>query len=255
MPESQSEEEDRLKNDEFIIARDDSNSQERRVMVWGGAVQLEGILSIPEGAHAVVVIVYERIDKSEQILGGLNTLANASYRAGLATLSVNLLTPEDEALDKTTRFFRENVDVLHQRIMGIANWVINNDETQSLSIGCFGTGVSAAAVLAAAARRPDAIHAVVALDPRTDLVRSYLPRVVTPTLLIAGERDIQSIDMSLKAVAELTTDTTLDIVREARERGLPHTLEAIPDVTNVFENEQSVQKVGQLAAQWFTRFL
>ena len=61
--------------------------------------------------------------------------------------------------------------------------------------------------------------------------------------------------MSLKAVAELTTDTTLDIVREARERGLPHTLKAIPEVTNVFENEQSVQKVGQLAAQWFARFL
>ena len=224
-------------------------------MVWGGAVQLEGILSIPEGAHAVVVIVFERIDNSEQILGGLSTLANASYRAGLATLSVNLLTPEDEALDKTTRFFRQNVDVLQQRIIGIANWLINNDETQSLSIGCFGACVSAAAALAAAARRPDAMHAVVAVAPRTDLVSSYLPRVVTPTLFIAGERDMQSIDMSLKAVSELTTDTTLDIVREARERGLPHTLNAIPEVANVFENEQSVQKVGQLAAQWFARFL
>jgi putative phosphoribosyl transferase len=186
---------------------------------------------------------------------GLHALADASYRAGLATLLVNLLTLDDETVDKKTRYFRENVDILHQRIIGIANWLINNDETQSLSIGCFGTGVSAAAALAAAARRPDAIHAVVAVAPRTDLVSSYLPRIVPPTLFIAGERDMQLIDMSLKAVAELTTDTTLDIVREARERGLPHTLEAIPEVANVFENEQSVQKVGQLAAQWFARYL
>ena len=224
-------------------------------MVWGGAVQLEGTLSIPEGTHALVVIAYERMDNSEHILDDLNTLADANRRAGLATLSVNLLTPEDEALDKMTHFFRENVGVLHQRIIGIANWLINNDETQSLSIGCFGAGVSVAASLAAAAVRPDAIHAIVAIDPRTDLVSSYLPRVVMPTLLIAAERDMQSIDMSLKALSELTSDTTLDIVREARERGLSHTLEAIPGVANVFENAQSLQKVGQLATHWFTRFL
>ena len=244
-----------MKYDEFISSSDDSNYQERKVKVWGGAVQLEGTLSIPEGTHALVVIAYERMGNSEYTLGSLNTLIDASSQAGLATLSVNLLTLEDEALDKTTRFFRENVSVLHQRIMGIANWLINNDETQSLSIGCFGAGVSAAASLAAAAVRPDAIHAIVAIDPRTDLVSSYLPRVVMPTLLIAAERDMQSIDMSLKALSELTSDTTLDIVREARERGLSHTLEAIPGVANVFENAQSLQKVGQLATHWFTRFL
>ena len=76
-----------------------------------------------------------------------------------------------------------------------------------------------------------------------------------PTLFIAGEKDTRSLDMSLKAIAEITTDTTLDIVREARERGLPHMLKAIPEVTDVFENEQSVQQVGWLAAQWFVRHL
>ena len=223
--------------------------------VWGGAVQLKGALSIPEGAHALGVISSVQTDSSELTLDVLHNLAVANWRAGIATLLVNLLTLEEEALDHKTRFFRENVEVLHQRIIGIANWVINNDKTHGLSIGCFGTGVSAAAVLAATARRPDAIHAVVAVDPRTDLVRSYLPRIVMPTLFIAGEKDTGSLDMSLKAIAELTTDTTLDIVREARERGLPHMLKAIPEVTDVFENEQSVQQVGWLAAQWFVRYL
>ena len=105
---------------------DDSNYQERRVLVWGGPVQLEGILTIPQDAHAVVVIPYGRMGNREH---GLNELAGASRRAGLATLLVNLLTPEDEVVDKTTGFLRENVNVLHQRMKGIANWLIATDET------------------------------------------------------------------------------------------------------------------------------
>src|SRR5712692_9908389 len=267
--------EDRLQYDESISASDDSNYQERRVLVWGGPVQLEGILTIPQGAHAVVVIPYDRMGNWEH---GLNELADASRRAGLATLLVNLFTPEDEAVDKTTGFLRENVNVLHQRVLGITNWLIADAEPQSITIGYFGVGVSAAA-----ARRPDAVHAIVAVAPRIDLVSAYLTRIVTPTLLIAGERDRQALDMSHKALAELNCDTTLDIVRaagnlahttldieraagnlahttldivrEARERGLAHTLETVPGVADVFENEQSLHQVEQLATWWFTSHL
>ncbi len=241
--------------DESISASDDSNYQERRVLVWGGPVQLEGILTIPQGAHAVVVIPYDRMGNWEYSLGDLNELADASRRAGLATLLVNLLTPEDEVVDKTTGFFRENVNVLHKRVLGITNWLIADAEPQSITIGHFGVGVSAAAALAAAARRPDAVHAIVAVAPRIDLVSTYLPRIVTPTLLIAGERDRQALDMSHKALAAFTSDTTLDIVREARERGFAHTLEAIPGVANVFENEQSLHQVASCSTWWFTSHL
>jgi putative phosphoribosyl transferase len=240
-----------LQYDESISASDDSNyHQERRVLVWGGPVQLEGILTIPPGAHAVVVIPYDRMGNWEH-----SQLADASRQAGLATLLVNLLTPEDEVVDKTTGFLRENVNVLHRRVLGITNWLIADAEPRSITIGYFGVGVSAAAALAAAARRPDAVHAIVAVAPRIDLVSAYLPRIVTPTLLIAGERDRLALDMSHKALSELTSDTTLDIVREARERGFAHTLEAIPGVANVFENEQSLQQVEQLATWWFTSHL
>jgi putative phosphoribosyl transferase len=241
-----------LQYDASISASDDSSYQERRVLVWGGPVQLEGILTIPQGAHAVVVIPYDRVGNWEH---SLNELADASRRAGLATLLVNLLTPEDEVVDKTTGFFRGNVDVLHRRVLGITNWLIADAEPRSITIGYFGVGLSAAAALAAAARRPDAIHAIVAVAPRIDLVSACLPRIVTPTLLIAGERDRQALDMSHKALSELTCDMTLDIVREARERGLAHTLEAISGVANVFENEQSLQQVEQLATWWFTNHL
>lgn len=230
----------------------------KQVRVLSDIVQIEGVLRLPEDAAALVMIVYDRMEGSEHTpgyLGDLDHLAGAMWRAGLATLSVNLLTPENEALDKTTGFFRENVEVLHQRVIDITNWLITNDETHNLRIGYFGSGVSAAAALAAAALRPDAVHAIVAVAPRIDLVSSYLPRLVAPTLLIAAEKDTQAQDMSRKALSELTSDTTLDDVRAARERGLAHTFEAIPGVANAFENEQALQKAEELATGWFTRYL
>lgn len=242
-------------NSNSQAASDGNNSHQRQVMIWDGADQLEGVLSIPAGARALVVFAYERMGSAEHIPDALNTLADRMRQAGLATLSVNLLTPENEALDTATGFFRENVSVLHHRILGITNWIIDNPTTQSIHIGYFGVGVSAAAALAAAAIRPDAIHAVVAIDPRFDLVSSYLPRLVARTLVISGERNTQALDMSRKAFPQFASDTKLDIVREARERGLANTLEAIPGVANVFENEQSLQKVAQLATWWCTHYL
>lgn len=229
--------------------------RDKRVMILSNIVQLEGVLNIPEHASATVVIAYVRAGDLEPVQGYLDDLADASHRAGLATLAVNLLTVENEELEKTTGFFRENVEVLHQRIIDITNWLITNDETQNLPIGYLGVGVSAAAALAAAAVRPDAVDAIVAVASRIDLVNTYLPRVLAPTLLIAAERDAQARDMGLTALSELTSDMTLDDVREARERGLAHKLEVIPDVSNVFENDQSLQRLEQLTTQWFAHYL
>src|SRR5258708_19804506 len=63
--------EDRLPYDESISASDDSNYQERRVLVWGGPVQLEGILTIPHGAHAGVVIPYGPMTNLDHTLTNL----------------------------------------------------------------------------------------------------------------------------------------------------------------------------------------
>jgi putative phosphoribosyl transferase len=230
----------------------------KQVRVLSDIVQLEGSLRLPESAAALVVIVYGRMEGSEHTpgdLGDLDELAGVMWRAGLATLAVNLLTPENEELDKTTGFFRENAELLHQRVIDITNWLITDVETRNLPIGYFGSGVSGAAALAAAAVRPDAVDAIVTIAPRTDLVSSYLPRLVAPTLFIAAEKDEQAQDMSRKALSELTSDTTLDDVRAARERGLAHTFEAIPGAANAFENEQALHKVEELAIGWFTRYL
>ncbi len=242
-------------NNDSTSAGNSSESNEQKLMVSGGAVQLEGILSIPAGARALIVFAYDRLGNFENPFNCLNILAAICQSAGLSTLLVNLLTPEDEELDKSTQFFRENIGVLHQRVIGIANWLIANVKTQGLSFGYFGTGVCAAATLAASAVRPDAVNAIVAVAPHIELVNTYLPRIVAPTLIIAPEKNAQALTMYRTSISAIASDTNLDIVTQARRWGLANTLEIIPGVQNAFENNQSLYKVGELTTGWFTRFL
>ena len=237
------------------IAGNSSRINEQKIMVSGGTVQLEAILGTPVDARALIVFAYYRIGSSENILSNLSVLAAMCRSAGLSTLVVNLLTPEDEELDKTTLFFRENISVLHQRVIGIVNWLIANVNTQNMGFGYFGADVCAAAILAASAVRPDAMNAIVAVAPSTELVNSYLPRIVAPTLIIAPERDAQALNMYRTSISAIASDTNLDIVTQARQRGLTNNLEIIPGVQNAFENNQSLSKVGELTTGWFTHFL
>jgi putative phosphoribosyl transferase len=242
-------------NNDSTSAGNSSNINEQKLMVSGGTVQLEAILSIPADARALIVFAYYRIGGSENTFSNLSILAAMCQSAGLSTLLVNLLTPEDEELDKTTQFFRENISVLHQRVIGIANWLIANVNTQNMGLGYIGAGVCASAILAASAVRPDAVNAIVAVAPSTELVNSYLPRIVAPTLIIAPERDVQALTMYHTSISAIASDTSLDIVTQARQRGLANTLEIIPGVQNAFENNQSLHKVGEYTTGWFTHFL
>ena len=132
------------------------NNIDRLVQVAAGALFLDGHLTIPENARGIVLFPYAI--ENEQRVSYTASLAWLFNEQGIATILVDLLTPEEKALDKETGFFRENVNVLHQRIIGIANWLIETPETQNLRICYFGVGVTGAAVLIAAAERPDARH-------------------------------------------------------------------------------------------------
>jgi len=214
--------------------------QQRPVQVAAGAVMLEGTLSIPANSRRIVLFAHSNSSSPDTPPDVYNDMAGLFHESGFATLLVNLLTAEDEALDRETGFFRENVDVLHQRIIGAANWLLENRETENLRIGYFGAGVAGAAALVAAAERPDAVVAVVSCAGRTDLAEPYLSRVIAPTLFIVGENDSQSVDRNRKALESLTVDKQL---------------ETIGSVTNLFEKFETLREVARLACGWFERYI
>jgi hypothetical protein len=116
--------------------------------------------------------------------------------ANLATLLIDLLTSDEEAIDVQTAHLRFDIGLLAERLAGATDWLAQYPETRHLPIGYFGASTGAAAALVAAATRPDRVGAVVSRGGRPDLAGPELPRVRAPTLLIVGGNDVEVIRLN-----------------------------------------------------------
>src|ERR1019366_2784310 len=108
--------------------------------------------------------------------------------------------------------------------------------------GYFGASTGAAAALAAAADRPDAVRAVVSRGGRPDLAGRALGRVLPPCLFMGGGDDPVVVRLNREAIAELPPKT------ERR-------LEIIPGATHLFEEPGTLDRVAELARGWFQQYL
>ncbi len=221
---------------------DTTNNTTQQVQVAAGALILPGLLHIPDHARGIVVLAHGSNNVESD--AHYDELAAGLQQARLATLFVHLLTEEEEKIDNETHFFRFNVNILHQRLMGLTQWLLDTPATQNLGIGYFGIGPTGAAALIAAAERSDAIQAVVVGNGRIDLAQPYLSRVLAPTLLLVGERDSTTANSNRDALTQLPAKG------ETSKR-----LETLPGVTQLFETLDSLKKVIELSSQWFQRHL
>jgi putative phosphoribosyl transferase len=98
-----------------------SGGVERQVRVAAGGSTLEGTLAVPSGARGVVLFAHGSGPSrhsprnrfvAEQLRGG-----------GLATLLVDLLSAEKEAIDARTRQLRFDIDLLAERLVGAIEWL------------------------------------------------------------------------------------------------------------------------------------
>ena len=124
---------------------------ERLVHVTAGPVTLEGNLGLPEGAHGVVLFAHG--SGSSRHSSRNRHVARLLNEAGLATLLVDLLTADEEAVDLRTAHWRFDIDLLAERLVGATDWLAQQPETHDLRIGYFGASTGAAAALVAAAVR------------------------------------------------------------------------------------------------------
>jgi putative phosphoribosyl transferase len=144
-----------------------SEGEERLVRVTAGAVTLEANLSLPEAARGVVLFAHG--SGSSRHSSRNRYVARLLNEAKLATLLIDLLTPDEEAVDLRTAHLRFDIGLLAQRLVGATDWLIHHPDTRHLRIGHFGASTGAAAALVAAAERPDAVGAVVSRGGRPDL--------------------------------------------------------------------------------------
>jgi putative phosphoribosyl transferase len=212
--------------------------EERLVRVAAGPMTLEGNLNLPESARGIVLFAHG--SGSSRHSPRNRYVAQLLNQAKLATLLVDLLTAEEEAIDLRTAQLRFDIGLLATRLAGVTDWLVQYPDTRLLQIGYFGASTGAAAALVAAAERPAAIGAVVSRGGRPDLARPYLPRVRAPTLLIVGGNDFQVIELNRVAFAQLRCEKELVIV---------------PGATHLFEEPGALDQVAQLAREWFQKHL
>src|SRR5215472_8594118 len=160
--------------------------EERVVRVAVGLVTLEGDLSLPEGTREVVLFAHG--SGSSRHSPRNRYVARLLNKAKLATLLIDLLTPEEEAIDLWTAHPRFDIGLLAERLVGTTDWLTQHPDTRDLRVGYFGASTGAGAALVAAAERPPVVGAVVSRGGRPDLAGPALPRVQVPTLLPGGAR-------------------------------------------------------------------
>ncbi|MCE9590868.1 MAG: dienelactone hydrolase family protein [Planctomycetes bacterium] len=197
-----------------------------------------GELTIPTGASGIVLFAHG--SGSSRHSPRNKYVAGVLQRAGLATLLMDLLTSAEEREDERTAVLRFDIDLLAERVCLAVDWLGSEPATSRMKIGLFGASTGAAAALVAAARKRDRISAVVSRGGRADLAGAALPLVTAPVLLIVGGDDQAVLDLNLRAKAHMKCRAGLEVV---------------PGATHLFEEPGTLERVADLARDWFTHYL
>ena len=200
------------------------------VLVRAGTTQLPGRLSVPARPEGLVVFAHG--SGSSRLSPRNVAVAAALQERGLATLLLDLLTPE-ESSERELVF---DVELLAGRLAGAVRWVRQWGGLASLPVGLFGASTGAAAALWAAAEPGSGVSAVVSRGGRPDLAAARLPEVHAPTLLVVGGRDDVVLELNRRAQAQLRCESRLVVV---------------PGASHLFEEPGALQTVAALAAEWF----
>jgi dienelactone hydrolase len=199
-----------------------------------GWLALPGDVTIPEDATALIVFAHG--SGSSRLSPRNRAVARALNARGMATLLFDLLTAAEER-DRAKVF---DIPLLATRLIEAVQWIERQPDLGGLPVGLFGASTGAAAALVAAAELGGSIDAVVSRGGRPDLAAQALARVTAPTLLIVGGLDDNVIELNEQAFTQLHCTKALEIV---------------PGATHLFPETGALERVIELAADWFARHL
>lgn len=207
---------------------------EETVQLHLGVADLEGIWDMPENPLGVVLFAHgtgsSRWSPRNQFV------AHQLRDAGLGTLLVDLLTPQEDQ-NYIRRF---EIEFLTERLGRITEWLRERIAGTGLRLGYFGASTGASAALRASVAQGGTVAALVSRGGRPDLADDILPEVEAPTLLIVGGNDEPVTTLNISAYQKLRC---------------PKELAIIPGASHLFEEPGALDEVARRAAEWFRRFL
>ena len=111
-------------------------ADERAVRIPVDDVTLSGDLTTSPGATGLVLFAHG--SGSSRFSPRNRFVAGVLQRAGLATLLIDLLSPQEEAIDERTGHLRFDISLLARRLVAATDWLRREPATRSLATGYFG---------------------------------------------------------------------------------------------------------------------
>ncbi len=209
-------------------------ARDEDVVIGATGASVPGRLTVPDGADSVVVFAHgsgsgRHSPRNQFVAAVLND-------AGLGTLLIDLLTPDEEA-DRANVF---DIELLASRLLDVTHWLTGVVGVRPDRIGWFGASTGAGAALYAAGGPDAPVAAIETRGGRPDLAGLSLGSVHQPTLLIVGGLDTTVLEMNRAAQAMLSG---------------PSDLRVVPGATHLFEEPGTLASVADLARDWFTQHL
>jgi putative phosphoribosyl transferase len=195
---------------------------------------LEGELTVPDGALGVVLFARSRDGVRRVVARGLH-----EWR--LATLALDLVTPEEEGRGEPTPRSRFDLDLFAGRLVVATDWTASARQTAGLPIAYFGASGGAAADILAATERQAAVVALASWNGRPDLGGPALAVLRTPVLLAVGSQHQGLLEHNREAFHAIPegSDKRLAVVPEKRRR----------------VDRRTAEEVARLCGAWFRRFM
>ena len=223
--------------DSQVLGGHDADSripQKLAVQIPSGEIALAGDLSIPEDLRGVVLFAHgsgssRHSPRNQYVAGVLQNI-------GIATLLLDLLTDDEESLDRQTAELRFDIGLLAKRLLDATAWLQQQPRIEEMKLGYFGASTGAAAALVAASDAVEDVGAIVSRGGRPDLAGPALVRVEAPTLLIVGANDPTVLELNRQVLSSLSCEKRL---------------ETVPGATHLFEEPGTLEEVARLARQWF----
>jgi dienelactone hydrolase len=198
------------------------------------SVKVKGELVIPLQAQAIVI--FSHGSGSSRLSPRNQMVAKYLHQRNFGTLLFDLLTEEEDQQYRN----RFDIELLTKRLTGATEWLEGNAAVRNCSLGYFGASTGAASAIKAAGYLPG-IGAVVSRGGRPDLAGEIaLSKLESPSLLIVGSLDHDVIKLNQWAEALMKCEKKLAIV---------------PGASHLFEERGTMEKVCELAAGWFEKYL
>lgn len=196
---------------------------------------LDGNVSMPP--HAKSLVIFAHGSGSNRFSPRNKMVARELRKAGYATLLFDFMGEhEEENYEK-----RFDVDALSQRLVSVTEWIHKQEKFKGHDLAFFGAGLGSAQALNAAAELGAKIKAIVCRGAQTDSVKeTNIPKIKSPTLLIAGENDADTIKINKRLLEKLTC---------------PNKLLTIKSGGHLMQKPQMMQQVAEQSIRWYDQYL